>query len=486
MARFPTQRSGLSNTRTNPSPSPGARPQAPQPRRTRPLHPQPRPGIRTPVRTPLPAAASRALSRIAPRFIPGIGWALLAWEVYQLLNDGPWPAMDPFGYPGWSITTNTDCGPPVGSKYGKFTWTGTGAVCGVPYAIGTPNLNQYTVTPVSGGTRYSFGTWRVEPTEIIPGTWRGPRARVYEYFAPTGQPAPVPRPLQPVVVLPPVPYLPGDPFTHPPSQFKPDLNAPPVRGPRPVPNPWRDPIEQPRRGPIPLPPPRARPPRRPRPGIPLPPPLERFDPFKIPNYEKPWPPTIRFPWFSFPLMPFPVYQPVVLPRPRPSTRPRPGGDPYNRPGLRPRPRPGRGGRGIDVGNRPIPGVTPRTPVAPRVAPLPGVKERKLQGSLSSVLHMMRAIGYGATEFFDFVEALYKALPKAVRRQYGRSRKGQIAAVWREFDQIDWQKAVTNLATNELEDRLIGGSNRLATGFANQHNIRGISQATSGMSRLSDP
>lgn len=72
-----------------------------------------------------------------------------------------------------------------------------------------------------------------------------------------------------------------------------------------------------------------------------------------------------------------------------------------------------------------------------------------------------------TEFKDFMDAFWWALPKAVRVEefrrngYKRLRPDQEwAAVYRHLDKVDGLKAINNLLQNEIGDRIGGYAGRL--------------------------
>lgn len=109
------------------------------------------------------------------------------------------------------------------------------------------------------------------------------------------------------------------------------------------------------------------------------------------------------------------------------------------------------------------------------------KEKKLFVKNAS---MAGKIFGGATEFCDAVEALFdatgsskqrvkdgmlKKLPKGAQRDQKRPTQNwtkagcpqQAAYVYKNFDKIDWDKAIDNLIMNEIQDRVIGKSNKVA-------------------------
>jgi hypothetical protein len=112
------------------------------------------------------------------------------------------------------------------------------------------------------------------------------------------------------------------------------------------------------------------------------------------------------------------------------------------------------------------------------------KEKKLNLSAGKGLGMAINI---VTEGYDFLGAFHKALPKAAQakrqpRVDPFTGEGysvhpgpfqQAEAVWKNFDQISWPKAIANLLKNQVTDRAVGkwGS---AMGKANKkHGDRGM-------------
>ena len=110
-----------------------------------------------------------------------------------------------------------------------------------------------------------------------------------------------------------------------------------------------------------------------------------------------------------------------------------------------------------------PGVSPRNP------PKKGTKERKLTASVqgTSVGKIVNAV----TEYTDFINALFQALPKNVKRE---ALKKPLTVqrvsyyVYRHFGEIDLQSAIINLAQNEVEDRAIGGLSRRVQKASHKH------------------
>lgn len=108
--------------RPAPRPAPKPRPTLPRPLRPAPLPRVPRPFVPGP--SPLGRGAARRLLRgLAPRLIPGLGLALLAWDAYEfyqwwMQKTPPIPWKPPQGY-----TLVSDCADISGPKlvYSRFT-----------------------------------------------------------------------------------------------------------------------------------------------------------------------------------------------------------------------------------------------------------------------------------------------------------------------------------------------------------------------------
>lgn len=96
----------------------------------------------------------------------------------------------------------------------------------------------------------------------------------------------------------------------------------------------------------------------------------------------------------------------------------------------------------------------------RRPPKPGMKERK--ATVRGVGGILMAVN-ALTEGFDFIAALYKALPshmkkdgpyKGLRRQLRPHE--QLQQIYRHYGDVDLKDAVKNLIENEAEDRVFGG------------------------------
>lgn len=192
-----------------------------------------------------------------------------------------------------------------------------------------------------------------------------------------------------------------------------------------------------------------------------------------------------------PVIPYPGLDPLILPIGVPTTWPQPV--PYHLiPGWRqnpwrsPREQPQRGydvpGRIQLPRPRPNPGFEVNTGVAPvPVAahkyqpPGPGKKERKftLRQSMGEGLYL--TIG-AITETLDVLDAFYDALPRHLRGRGKLTPQQKAALVYRHFQHLDIAKVLENIATDQVEDFVIG---RLARG-AGKHSGKWLGKRGPGI------
>lgn len=126
--------------------------------------------------------------------------------------------------------------------------------------------------------------------------------------------------------------------------------------------------------------------------------------------------------------------------------------------------PGSGGVGIPI-----------KPEYQYSAPPPGDKERKLIISIDPK-SPLGIIGNLVTETDDFIEALYFAIPGYLRPYRGRTTTIQrVNAIYKHFNAIDMNKAISNLIENEAGDR-IGGSKGRLTREAKQRHFKRTGQS----------
>lgn len=173
------------------------------------------------------------------------------------------------------------------------------------------------------------------------------------------------------------------------------------------------------------------------------------DPWEQPG--RPFPQKVRWSVPNPSPSPYPEVQPEPRPDPDPRPRPRPRPDPRPRPEPQPRPRPNPRGSTINV--RPQMRVRDR-----ERPPSRGTKERKYvaRGILATGLRLAQT----PTEFLDFFDALYDALPDALRRDIWKAEGGReplaiekVAHVLRNLDKLNLPQAIKNVMAEQLLDRV---------------------------------
>jgi len=103
-------------------------------------------------------------------------------------------------------------------------------------------------------------------------------------------------------------------------------------------------------------------------------------------------------------------------------------------------------------------VWPRTanatsPVG-RVPPGRGEREKKVRFAPPWLAIPLRAALF-ATEAIDFIEAIWKAIPKHLRMGRKTTPQDMLSDIYNHWHHIQWTDALLNLVYNELEDRVIG-------------------------------
>ena len=124
----------------------------------------------------------------------------------------------------------------------------------------------------------------------------------------------------------------------------------------------------------------------------------------------------------------------------------------------------------------------RPVVPPRRPPPPREKEVKLR-AIRGALAIVQAAGHAVTEGLDYLDAIHDALPGKFKAKpmfkggqwYSASPQAKADAIWRNFDKIDWNDAIKNLAMNELLDRVLGRANGAADRALNQSPIGRITR-----------
>lgn len=104
----------------------------------------------------------------------------------------------------------------------------------------------------------------------------------------------------------------------------------------------------------------------------------------------------------------------------------------------------------------------------RLPPGRGTKERKVRvRGIPSSMYAVREVLSGFTEAFDFLEALYRAIPDKKKPRYKNTKFAwkappyQVMAdhVYKHLSDIDVPQAIQNVLTNELQDQIIGRLSR---------------------------
>lgn len=118
----------------------------------------------------------------------------------------------------------------------------------------------------------------------------------------------------------------------------------------------------------------------------------------------------------------------------------------------------------------------------RRPPPPNEKEAKLRTIRGAVAIVQKAF-QGLTEGLDFLDSFHEALPKKFQakarfndgRWWNPSPQSKVEAVWENFDQLDWNDVIKNLAMNEVEDRILGRANAKVDQFLNRTPIGRITR-----------
>ena len=154
------------------------------------------------------------------------------------------------------------------------------------------------------------------------------------------------------------------------------------------------------------------------------------------------------------------------------------------------PPPAGGVPGSGPGTQPPP-TYHTTPSTGRTAPRGRTKEKKL--SVRSVANKTWIVANLATEAFDFIDALFDALPKHCQDKakasidYGREGGGnadpwsKAKAAYDCFGEIDWDKFVNNFINQQLQDMTIG-----MLGMMSQKYLKMTGQATGSGGLVSKP
>lgn len=208
-------------------------------------------------------------------------------------------------------------------------------------------------------------------------------------------------------------------------------------------------------------------------------PRPAINPETQPQYD-PMNEPIKNPWlepdpFPYELVPYrepnpdrsPVEQPWRGPLPPVRIRPDERTDPRRRPDVRPDQKGDRDTR-IETRTDPRTRLRPLTRIidVPRTPPSrPGknTRERKYRAGLTGTL---RVVVNAITESRDFIEALWKALPKDKRSRPEKGRRKvfvqqMLKDLYDNWLDLDLPRAVKEVIANELQDRLYGKAGQLS-------------------------
>lgn len=113
---------------------------------------------------------------------------------------------------------------------------------------------------------------------------------------------------------------------------------------------------------------------------------------------------------------------------------------------------------------------------PRTPPPARTRERKAKSGIPGPVKFLANI---VTEPLDALSAVYDALPESLRKAERRKRHGKdpspenkLKLIYQNWDKLDMQAVVINLAKNEVEDRLIANINqRLHKNLAPWYNMK---------------
>lgn len=343
-----------------------------------------------------------ALRGILPRFLPMIGWLLIAYELMEFWNGFGAPNFQ-FRRPGWLHCPACSSSP---IAFATHDTVGSCPICAQLQAVNPADRVGIQVVPPLGVPRRII--WWTAGNSLPP---PGDRYDVVKAF-----------------IWPVGPFSPNSvPHTEwaGPGQV-------PAR-----PNPAHDPLADPF-------------PQAPAPGRqPVMPPA--IDPMSIPPFA-PMPLPIPVPWRAIPgLRPNPERSPTESTQRGPQAAPR--SDPRASPNPLPQPGPS---ISYEPGRPPVV-MQPRGDRNPKRPPRKD-KEKKIKRR--TIPHILKKIANFATESCDAIESLHKAIPWKDRIKYHQGKKKpscvqQSRAVYDLFHKISWPDAVAELVKNEIEDRAYG-------------------------------
>lgn len=461
------------------------------------------PGEWRPVPRPSPMNAGLNAGRLAglapkliARFIPGIGWLLLAYEVWQWLQQPQNPAIVPAGSSG---THFTNTGAHVdGGFWGLIATTNAAHTHTNSSDVGYESTVAKTSSFTLHATLPTYVNYNHRCLNHLPAQRRVYLKECLTYPAAN----PVPRPLY---YQRPIPRWIG--FKAPPRplempQVQPwvDPSRPPTH--QPQAKPWR----RKRRPTGPQPDPTREP--QPKWGEPMPrrmPREIRREPPDETGWPKPLNPPRTRPWPNdWPPFPAPIIvpapRPIVTDDPLPGVGPNPGTQPWPHPNPGPAPLP-RPGIGLPF---PAPQYPPQPPPGYQVkidtklrtsGRMRGMNPRSKPGRVRPDKEMkvgVNAVG-GAwalwvfnfiTETKDALEAIEKALPCNKQPKGHRTIPAILDNLYKNWHLLDPSAAMSELILNQIEDAIIGRAQRAvsalggsAESWQNYHNTWVLDQDT---------
>lgn len=125
-----------------------------------------------------------------------------------------------------------------------------------------------------------------------------------------------------------------------------------------------------------------------------------------------------------------------------------------------------------------PRFVPRRPPEP-----PREREVKLRAT-AGVVGVIQRLGHATTELLDHIDSFHDALPKQYQAKGGyvpglgfrkATPQAKVEAVMKNFDKLNWNDVIKNVAKNEIEDRILGRANAGADRALNRSPIGRITR-----------
>lgn len=114
---------------------------------------------------------------------------------------------------------------------------------------------------------------------------------------------------------------------------------------------------------------------------------------------------------------------------------------------------------------------------------PTTKEVKLRAT-AGVVGVIQRLGHATTELLDHIDSFHDALPKQYQAKGGfvpglgfrnATPQAKVQAVMKNFDKLNWNEVIKNVAKNEIEDRILGRANAGADRALNRSPIGRITR-----------